>query len=137
MSTARLATLAVAISVLTPMAANAMDDFIAASSRAPTGIVLCGDGDRARIKSAACKEAGYDRLVAQIDAAFATALARMPAAIKPLLKRDQAWFNEVILEAADSEPESDDPDISESFAQTLRQRLAALNEIARAPCKTM
>ena len=126
----RLATLAVAISVLTPMAANAMDDFIAASSRAPTGIVLCGDGDRARIKNAACKQAGYDRLVTQIDAAFGTALARLPATIKPLLKRDQTWFNEVILEAADSEPESDDPDISESFAQTFRQRLAALNEIA-------
>ena len=78
MSVARLVTLAVAISVLTPMAANAMDDFVTASSRAPTAIVLCGDGDRARIKSAACKEAGYDRLVAQIDVAFDTALARWP-----------------------------------------------------------
>ena len=74
----RLAALAVAISALVPAAAQAADDFTAASSRAPTQIVLCGNGDGARIKTAACKAAGYDRQVAQIDKALRRHLRRRP-----------------------------------------------------------
>jgi uncharacterized protein YecT (DUF1311 family) len=125
----RLAALAVAISALIPVAASAMDDFIAASSSAPTAIKLCGNGND-RIKTAACKEAGYDKQVAQIDKAFNAALAKTPANIRPLLKRDQAWFNEIILEAADTLPQSDDFDEKESFGETLGQRVTTLQGIA-------
>ena len=56
-----------------------MDDYIALSS-APTAIKLCGgaDGD---IKTADCKQAGYDKQVAQIDKAFNAAIAKTPANI--------------------------------------------------------
>jgi uncharacterized protein YecT (DUF1311 family) len=122
----RLTALAVAMSVLAPVATYAMDDFIVASSSAPTAIKLCGDADSNPIKPAGCKQAGYDKLVAGIDKAFDAALARTPATTRPLLKRDQAWFDEIILSAAESLPQSDDADQRASFAETLRQRATAL-----------
>jgi uncharacterized protein YecT (DUF1311 family) len=125
----RLAALAVALSVLTPMATYAMDDFIVASSSAPTAIKLCGDADDHPIKPAACKQAGYDTLVAGIDKAFDAALAKTPATIRPLLKRDQAWFDEIILSAAESVPQSDDADERAGFTETLRQRTTTLEAI--------
>ncbi|GCC48352.1 hypothetical protein chiPu_0032231, partial [Chiloscyllium punctatum] len=91
----RLAAAVAAISVLASAPSVAMDDFLRASSSAPTTITLCGDNGDATIKTAACKKAGTDRLVAQIDKAFDAALGKMPANVKPLLKRDQAWFNEM------------------------------------------
>jgi uncharacterized protein YecT (DUF1311 family) len=126
----RLAAFAVAVSALVPVATNAMDDFVAASSSAPTAIKLCGEADGDKIKTAACKAAGYDRLVARIDKAFNTALAKAPANMKPLLKRDQNWFNEMLLEAADLVVEMDDADIRANFAETLRARVATLEGMA-------
>ena len=126
----RLAALAVAISALVPVTAYAMDDFIVASSSAPMIPRLCGNGVDDPIKPAACKEAGYDKQVALIGKAFDAALSKTPATIKPLLKRDQAWFNEVVLSAAQSVPQSNDFDEKEGFGQTLDQRIAALQGIA-------
>jgi uncharacterized protein YecT (DUF1311 family) len=127
----RLATLAVAISVLTPVAANATDDWLRASSSVPVEFKLCGSGDDMPIKTAACREAGYDKLVAGIDKAMAAAAAKAPANIRPLLKRDQAWFNEIITNAAESLADSDDTDLRESLAETLRRRVATLDAIAQ------
>ncbi len=125
----RLTALAVALSVLTPVATYAMDDFIVASSSTPTAIKLCGDADDHPIKPAACKQAGYDTLVAGIDKAFDAALAKTPATIRPLLKRDQAWFDEIILSAAESVPQSDNADERAGFTETLRQRTTTLEAI--------
>ena len=126
----RLAALVITMATLAPVTALAMDDYVAASSSAPTGIKLCGNTDGDRIKTATCKQAGYDKLVAQIDKAFNAALAKTPANIRPLLKRDQAWFNEVSIEAADSVPQSDDFDEKEGFGESLAQRVTALEGIA-------
>ena len=129
MSVPRLATLAIALTALAPAAANASDDFIRAASRAPTPIRLC-DETADRIKTALCREAGYDKLVARIDKAFDTALPKAPANIRPLLKRDQAWFNEMILDAADLVVEMDDADLRAGFAETLQSRATALEGMA-------
>jgi uncharacterized protein YecT (DUF1311 family) len=129
MSVPRLATLAVALSTLAPAGANAMDEYLRASSSKPTPIRLCGEADGDRIKTAMCKENGYDRLVAQIDRAFDAMLPKTPANIRPLLKRDQAWFNEMILEAADLVVEMDDADIRAGFAETLQSRATALENM--------
>ena len=126
----RLAAFAVALSALMPVTVHTMDDFIVPSSSAPTAIKLCGEADGDKIRNAACKESGYDKQVAQIDKAFDTALAKTPATIKSLLKRDQAWFNEMILEAADLVVEMNDADMRAGFAETLRARLTALQGIA-------
>ncbi len=127
----RLATLAVAISVLTPAAAYAIDDYIAASSSGPMKFNLCGSGDNAPIKTAACVAAGYDKLAAGIDKAMAAAAAKTPANVQPLLKRDQTWFNEIIVSAAESLTESDDTEQRESLAGTLRARVATLDAIGQ------
>ena len=100
MSVPRLATLAVALSALVPASANAMDDYLRASSRSPTPIKLCGETDADRIKTAMCKEQGYDRLVAQIDKAFDTVLPKTPANIRPLLKRDHPYPVRIDLSAS-------------------------------------
>jgi uncharacterized protein YecT (DUF1311 family) len=130
MSVPRLATLAVALSALVPASANAMDEYLRASSSKSAPIKLCGETDADRIKTALCKEQGYDRLVAQIDKAFDAVLPKTPANIRPLLKRDQAWFNEMILEAADLVVEMDDADIRTGFAETLQSRVTALQSMA-------
>jgi uncharacterized protein YecT (DUF1311 family) len=119
----RLAALAAAISLLVPAAAHAMDDYVAASSSAPTQIKLCNGSDDDPIKPAPCKKEGYDMLVAAIDKAFAAALSQTPANIRPLLKRDEAWFDEIILAAGED-------GVPGGFSETLRQRAATLTEIA-------
>ncbi|MCP3460235.1 lysozyme inhibitor LprI family protein [Bradyrhizobium sp. CCGUVB23] len=118
---------------LAPATCQAMDDYLRASSSAPTGIVLCGavNGDGSRIKTAAaCKKAGYDKLVAAIDKSFDAALAKTPGNIRPLIKRDQAWFNEMILGAADTVQEVDEAELRDNFIATLRRRARVLDEIA-------
>jgi uncharacterized protein YecT (DUF1311 family) len=132
MSICRFATIAAALSMLAPAAAHATDDYIAASSRAPTPIKLCGEADGDRIKPALCREAGYDKLVARIDKAFDVALPKAPANVRPLLRRDQAWFNEMILDAADPLVEMDDPDLRAGFAETLQSRAAILESMVGA-----
>lgn len=107
-----------------------MDEYLRASSSKPVPIRLCGEADADRIKTALCREQGYDRLVAQIDKAFDAVLPKTPANVRPLLKRDQAWFNEMILEAADLVVEMDDGDIRADFAETLQSRAAALESMA-------
>ncbi|UWU91531.1 lysozyme inhibitor LprI family protein [Bradyrhizobium sp. CB1015] len=118
--------------LLAPATCRAMDDDLRAASSAPTAITLCGaaNSDDSRTKAAACKERGYDRLVAGIDKSFDAALARTPANIRPLLKRDQAWFNAMILGAADTVQEVDEAELRDNFVATLRRRAAALGEIA-------
>jgi len=125
----RLVTLAAVISVLAASAAHAVDDFSSASSSAPMAFKLCG-GEGAPIKTAVCKETGYDKLVDPIDKAMAAAAAKAPANIRPLLKRDQAWFNEIIVNAAESVAEADEFDMRDEFGATLRQRAAMLEAVA-------
>ena len=127
MSVPRLATLAVALSALAPASASAMR-ILRPSSSKPMPIKLCGETDADRIKTASARS-GYDKLVAQIDKAFDAVLPKTPANVRPLLKRDQAWFNEMILEAADLVVEMDDGDIRAGFAETLQSRAAALESM--------
>ncbi|MGY4421556.1 uncharacterized protein YecT (DUF1311 family) [Bradyrhizobium sp. JR6.1] len=126
----RLAAAVAAISVLAPGASAAMDDFLRASSSAPTAIRLCGDSGDDRIKTADCRKAGYVKLVAQIDKAFDAALPKLPANVRPLLKRDQAWFNEMIIDAADVLADTDEDELKASFAAALRRRAVALEGMA-------
>ncbi len=125
----RLAALTLAVSILSPTASFAIDDSLAAESSAPTAIKLCGDADDDPIKPADCKEAGYDRLVARIDKTFATALAKAPINVRPLLKRDQNWFNQVVLSAAESIEGFGADEDRETFADTLRARTAMLEQV--------
>jgi uncharacterized protein YecT (DUF1311 family) len=127
-SSFRLAVLAVTMTVLTSVAADAMDDYISASSSAPAAIALCSRGEP--LTPAACKAAGYDKLIGQIDRAFESAQAKAPANVRPLLKRDQAWFNEIIVSAGDSVPQSDDIEERKSFGETLSRRVTTLQGIA-------
>jgi uncharacterized protein YecT (DUF1311 family) len=128
----RLALLATMAS-LAPAICHAMDDELRASSREPTAIALCGEinSDGVGLTAADCSKAGYDRLVAAIDRSFDAALAKTPAYIRPLLKRDQAWFNEMILEAAGTVKDARDDELRENFAATLRKRATVLNDVAQ------
>jgi uncharacterized protein YecT (DUF1311 family) len=125
----RLTALAVAASVLMPTASYALDAYQRALSSGPTELGLCGTGG-ALASSDACKQTDYDALTAKIEKALQASLAKAPANIRPLLKRDQAWFNEIMLSAADSMPQSDDDETREAFVETLRQRVTTLEAIA-------
>jgi uncharacterized protein YecT (DUF1311 family) len=124
----RLAALALAVACLAPAAASAMDDFVNAISGGPTLIALCGDD--APVKSAACKELGLAALPEQIEKAFHATLAKTPVNARPLLTRDQVWFAEIVLNGAESMPQSNDPNEREAFAKSLRQRITTLADIA-------
>jgi uncharacterized protein YecT (DUF1311 family) len=125
----RLAALVLAVACLASAGADAKDDFARAASSGPTQLELCGDGD-APLKLAACKQGGFDALPAQIDKAFAAAIAKAPANAKPLLKRDQVWFGEIVLSAADTMPQSGNGDDRQAFVASLRQRVGTLEAIA-------
>ncbi len=124
-----LAALALAAALLVPLAADAMDADLRAASRAPTGLRLCGT-DGAAASADACKDMDLDALTGRIESALQAALSKAPATIRPLLKRDQVWFNETMLNAADSMTQPDD-DFREAFVTTLRQRAATLEGVAR------
>ncbi|QWG14266.1 DUF1311 domain-containing protein [Bradyrhizobium sediminis] len=125
----RLSALAVAAACLVPVSANAMDEYLRASSHGPTLLGLCG-GAGAAASSAACTEMDLDALTARIEKALQVALAKAPATIRPLLKRDQAWFNEIMLNAAESMTQPDD-DFREAFVATLRRRATTLEGVAQ------
>ncbi|MBC9879058.1 DUF1311 domain-containing protein [Bradyrhizobium sp. INPA01-394B] len=128
----RLALLAAAL--LGPTTAHAMDDDMRASSRAPMAMTLCAqnsDGSKIEGTSKFCRANGYDKLVASVDASFAAAAAKTAANVRPLLKRDQAWFNEMIREAAYTAEEADEDELRQNLADALRRRAAVLNDLAR------
>ena len=132
MSAASHFALLTATILLIPATSHAMDDYLRAASSVPTAITLCGEvnGDGTRIKTATCKEKSYDKLIAAIDTSFNAALARTPPNARPLLKRDEAWFNEMILEAGDTVQEVDEAELRDNFVAILRQRATALDKIA-------
>lgn len=127
----RLALIA-ATALLAPVTCHAMDDFLRAASSAPVKITLCGEtnSNGTGIKTATCEEKGYDKLVAAIDTSFVAVLAKAPANVRPLLKRDEAWFNEMIGLAADTVQEVNEAELNDNFVATLRRRQAALDEMA-------
>jgi len=76
-----------------------------------------------------CKQSGTDKLLAELDRALQAAVAYAPSNIKPLLKRDQAWFDEMITAAAEQMPDSEQPADREAFAKMLRDRVTVLGQI--------
>ncbi len=124
----RLAALALAVGLLVPAAADAADEFARAIGSAPTLIRLCG-GDDAPVAADLCKQHGFDALTTRLEQAFQATLTKAPAKIRPLLKRDQVWFGEAVVSAADSLQHSD-ADAHEAFVANLRQRILTLEAIA-------
>jgi uncharacterized protein len=106
-----------------------MDEWIRPIGSGPTLLKLCGTDD-APITPAACKKAGFDTLATQLKTALQATLARAPANIGPLLKRDQVWFGEIAVSAAESVLQSDDDEAKEAFAASLRERITTLQSIA-------
>jgi uncharacterized protein YecT (DUF1311 family) len=98
-----------------------------AFSSAAALVDLCGPNSV--LTPDACKQGGTDKLVADLDRALQAALAKAPANIKPLLKRDQAWFGEMIASAAEQMPDSEKPADRNAFTKMLRDRIAALGQI--------
>jgi len=122
-----VAALVTAIVLAVPIGARAMDDTDRASSSAPTLLHLCGkDG---AIEEAGCKAQPYDALAASMEAAPQDARAKAPARIRPLLKRDQAWFNEMVVNIAQSMPQ-ESADFTTTLLTLLKQRTETLATIA-------
>lgn len=119
----RLAALVVTAVLGLCATAHAMDDFERASSSGPTLLRLCGkDG---AIDEPVCKAQPYDALAGKMQDALRTALGKAPANMQPLLKRDQVWFNELVLNIAQAN--ADDADTTLAL---LKQRIETLATIA-------
>ncbi|MCG2671236.1 lysozyme inhibitor LprI family protein [Bradyrhizobium sp. GCM10023182] len=129
----RLALLAAAL--LSSATADAMDDFMRASSSGPLAMTFCAkNSDGSKIEGGAskfCKANGYDKHVAAVEASFAAAIAKAPANVRPLFKRDQVWFNEMIQEAAYTVEEADEAELRQNMTNVLRQRATVLDDLAR------
>jgi uncharacterized protein YecT (DUF1311 family) len=123
----RLAALATAVALLASADASAMDDYLIASSSAPTLLKLCGK-DRV-LDAANCKARDFDALAGKMDEALQTALAKAPANVRPLLKRDQAWFDEIVVNAAQSMSNSENNDDKDALVARLQQRTATLGSV--------
>jgi uncharacterized protein YecT (DUF1311 family) len=129
----RLALLAAAL--LSPSTADAMEDILRASSIGSMTMTFCGqNSDGSKLEGGAskfCKANGYDKLVAAVDTSFAAAVAKAPTNVRPLFKRDQVWFDEMIQEAAYTVEEADEAELRQNLTDLLRQRAAVLNDLAR------
>ena len=75
-----------------------------------------------------CKQSGTDKLLAENDRALQAALAKAPANVKPLLKRDQAWVGEMITAVFEEMSENPAAD-RDASAKILRDRVAVLGQI--------
>ncbi len=124
----RLAILAVAAACLAPLPASALDEYVRAYSLQPTELELCGK-DGALVSSGECKKTNYDALNKRTEKSLQAVLAKAPANIRPLLKRDQDWFNEMMLNAVESQFEDDEA--RDSFIAMLRERAATLDRLAQ------
>jgi uncharacterized protein YecT (DUF1311 family) len=122
-----LAALVAAVVLGVPVSASAADDFVRASSSALTLLHLCGKA--AAIDEAGCKAQPYDALAGKMEEALQAALAKAPARVRPLLKRDQAWFNEMVLQIAQSMPQ-ENADFAANLLALLKQRTETLATIA-------
>jgi uncharacterized protein YecT (DUF1311 family) len=127
-STCRL--VAFAAFLLLPPAVRGADDYNAAYSLAPSVLNLCSGDANSMMKADACRQGGFDKTAAEIDRAFEAALAKAPANVQPLLKRDLGFFRELISSAAEDMPTSEKPEERAKFSEMLSQRLAALGRIA-------
>jgi len=127
----RFAALILTVTLFAPVAADAfdIDDSTAPLSSLPTSLDLCGRTN-SLIAPEACKNGDYEKLAAQIERALQVALAKAPANIRPLLKRDQAFFAGMIGSAAEDMPQSQNPGDREAFAEMLRKRIPVLEDIA-------
>lgn len=126
----RIAALVLAATVLGPVAASTDDNDNAPLSSASTLMPLCGDGtDSAPLGRDFCKSNGYDVLTAQLDEATRAAVSRAPVNVRPLLKRDQAFFNEMAVMEAREIFESEGNDMRKPFDEMLRNRIATMREV--------
>lgn len=88
---------AAAIVVFAAAPACADDAWLKASSQRLTPLAPCEAG-KAAVKTKACTSGELDALAKRAKAALEVALARAEPATRPLLKRDQAWFQEIFDE---------------------------------------
>src|SRR5689334_21532473 len=116
----RLAIVAVTAACLSPLPASALDEYVRAYSLQPSELELCGK-DGALMPSGSCKKSHYDALNQRTEQALQAALAKAPASVRPILKRDQIWFNEMMLNSAEVVTQGDDDDM-EALADMLRRR---------------
>lgn len=126
----RLAALAIAAVALTPAPGNALEDYVRAASAGLTELGLCGP-DSDLLKSGACKSYDFDTLTKRIEKSLQAALAKASANVKPLLKRDQAWFNEMMLSASETVFDYGDDERKQGFVERLRRRATLLDGIAQ------
>jgi len=125
----RLAILAVTAACLSPLPASALDDDVRAYSLQPTELGLCGK-DGAMVSSGACKKIDFDALNKRTEKSLQAVLSKAPANIRPLLKRDQDWFNEMVLNIAEMMPQDDDG-ARDTVAELLRRRATTLDGVAQ------
>jgi uncharacterized protein YecT (DUF1311 family) len=126
----RLAAPALVVAFLASGSALADDDDNAPLSNAATLMPLCGGGtDSAPLETGFCKANGYDALAAQLDEAIRAAASKAPANVRPLLKRDQTFFNEMAVIEAREIFESDQNGMRKRFDDLLRNRIATLREV--------
>jgi len=126
----RLAVLAALATSIMPASASALEDYLRASSVGPTELRLCGK-DSELASSGACRKTDYNALTRSIEKSLQAALAKTPANMRPLLKRDQVWFNEIAQSAAEVLPQAEDDEPREAFVEMLRRRAGVLDGIAQ------
>jgi hypothetical protein len=97
MSVSRRLVVLTLTAVFATTAGAAADDTDAYSS-APTVIELCG-GDDPMSGSDGCKDGSFAKFSTDLDHGLQAALAKAPANVRPLLKRDQYWFAEILANA--------------------------------------
>ena len=66
----------------------------------------------------------------RIEKSLQAALSKTPARIKPLLKRDQAWFNAMMLAASETVFDDGDDEQKQAFVEWLRPNTRSTPRVA-------
>src|SRR5258705_1498022 len=107
------------VSVLVSYSVHAADDLTRARSLEPVN--LC-EGENLRDKHPACKTEQPNELIGRAGAAIAKVLTTARPATAVMLKRDQAWFRDLIAHDTGEE----------GFAELMRERVSTLEGISLA-----
>ena len=130
MSVSRRLVVLTLTAVFATTAGAAADDTDAYSS-APTAIELCG-GDDPMSGSDGCKDGSFAKFSTDLDHGLQAALAKAPANVRPLLKRDQYLFADILANAIQAGvPRSKTQADRDAFTEMLQRRVTTLGQMAQ------
>jgi len=120
----------IALGVVAPRPAQALDEYLRAESLKPTKLSLCSEKSELA-KRDECRSGEFDRLSASAGKLLSDALAKAAPHTRPLLKRDQVWFGDTLQSYSENDWNTPEPGEPSAYVSALQSRITQLEGIVR------